>query len=399
MLKVGIFIDTYFPMIDGVINVVHNYAKRMNDGEFEVTVFCPVADKKFQDDFAYRVVRCKSMKIFFLDYTLPLPKLDCKFKKILKGSELDIVHIHSPFGIGKMGVRYAKKHNIPVIATMHSQFEQDFYRATHSKCITRAMLKSVMKVFNACDECYAVNARVAEIFKGYGAKRLPDVLLNSTDFTPVEDGKQADALVDKTYSLSPETPVFLFVGRLTALKNIYFIVDALARLKDAAFKMFFVGNGQDAGELRRRIDKNGLSDKIEMVGRITDREFLKALYHRAKLFLFPSLYDANSLVQIEAASQSTPTLFVEGAATSSTVTDGVNGYLAPNDPEKYAEKIAEILNDEEGYKRVSEGAFRDLYSTWDDAVLKLKTVYRSAADAYNRRDKKAEPDRMGGGTD
>ena len=44
MLRVGIFIDTYFPMIDGVINVVHNYAKRMNDGEFEAIVFCPIAD-------------------------------------------------------------------------------------------------------------------------------------------------------------------------------------------------------------------------------------------------------------------------------------------------------------------------------------------------------------------
>lgn len=381
MLRVGIFIDTYFPMIDGVINVVHNYAKRMNDGEFEVVVFCPVADKKYRDDFNYRVVRCKSAKIFFLDYTLPLPKLDGQFKRALRGVNLDIVHIHSPFGVGKMGVRYAKKHNIPVIATMHSQFEQDFYRATHSRLVTKLLLKSVMKVFNACDECYAVNGRVAEIFSGYGAKRLPRVLRNGTDFTPVADGEKATALANETFSLSADEPVFLFVGRLTALKNIYFIADALARLK-IGFKMFFVGDGQDAAELKRRIEKNGLSDRVFMIGRITDRELLKALYYRATLFLFPSLYDANSLVQIEAASQKTPALFLEGAATSSMVTDGVNGYVSPPTPEAYAEKITEILRNVEEYERVREGAFRDLYVTWDETVAETKQTYRTAIERF-----------------
>ena len=385
MLRVGIFIDTYFPMIDGVINVVHNYAQRMNDDEFEVTVFCPIADKKYKDDFDYEVVRCKSMKVFFLDYTMPVPKLDQNFKKILKGSQLDIVHIHSPFGIGKMGVRYAKKHNIPVIATLHTQFEQDFYRATHSKSITKSLLKTIMKVFNDCDECYAVNKRVAEIFYGYGAKRMPSVLFNSTDMTPVEDGEAADKLVNETYSLKADQPVFLFVGRITALKNIYLIVDALAQLKDTDFKMFFVGSGQDEAELKHRIEKNDLTDKIVMIGRITDRALLKSLYHRANLFLFPSLYDANSLVQIEAASQKTPTLFAEGAATSSTVTDGINGYTAPPEATQYAARIKEILSDQQKYQEVCEGAYRDLYSTWDEAVEKIKQIYRDKIQEHKNK--------------
>ncbi len=383
MIKVGLFIDTYFPMIDGVINVVHNYAQRINDGEFEVTVFCPVADKKYKDEFGYRVVRCKSAKISFLDYRLPMPKTDGKFKKTLKNSNLDIVHIHSPFSVGKMGVRYAKKYGIPVIATMHSQFKQDFYRATHSNALTGIMLKTVMKVFNNCDECYAVNGRVAEIFLEYGAKRMPKVMYNATEMLPATNIGQACRLAEQTYGIAPDTPLLLFVGRLTALKNIYFIVDSLALLKDVDFKMFFVGSGQDEVELQKRIDKQGLGDKVKIIGRVSDREMLKSLYSRAKLFLFPSLYDANSLVQIEAASQKTPTLFAEGAATSSMVTDGVNGYIAPADPQKYADKIAQILSDEQAYLRVCDGAFNDLYCSWDDAVEKLKNMYKNTIEQYN----------------
>ena len=100
------FVDSFFPMVDGVTNVVDNYAKRLNDEEFEVVVFCPKnRDKKYVDNFTYRVERCKSVKIFFLDYDMPLPRFDRRYKKILKESNLDIVHIHSPFGVAKSGLR------------------------------------------------------------------------------------------------------------------------------------------------------------------------------------------------------------------------------------------------------------------------------------------------------
>ena len=115
MIKVGLFIDTYFPMVDGVINVVHNYAMRLAaDPEFDVTVFAPKHGKDYTDDFTYKVVRCKSAHPIIIDYSLPMPGTDSKFKKAIKESDLDIVHIHSPFMVGEMGVKYAKKRGIPV---------------------------------------------------------------------------------------------------------------------------------------------------------------------------------------------------------------------------------------------------------------------------------------------
>lgn len=178
---------------------------------------------------------------------------------------------------------------------------------------------------------------------------------------------------------------FLFVGRINALKNIYFLVEALSKLKDRNFKMLFVGEGQDLNELKKRIAKFNLQDNIILTGRIVDRELLKAIYCRAKLFLFPSLYDASSLVQIEAASQKTPAVFLEGAATSATVTADVNGFIAEATPEKYAQKIEEILGDNKLYEKVREGSFRDLYVTWDDAVNEMKERYKTFVNA-NRKE-------------
>ena len=76
-----------------------------------------------------------------------------------------------------------------------------------------------------------------------------------------------------------------------------------------------------------------------MTGRIIDRTLLKQIYYRADLFLFPSKFDASSLVQIEAASQMTPGLFLENSVTSDTVTNNVNGFTAPDDVSKYTDRI------------------------------------------------------------
>ena len=82
-LNIGIFIDTFFPMIDGVINVVDNYAKRLIKYA-NVTVFTVGSrDKKFVDNYPYKVVRCSKLQIPGLDYDLGLPALDSKYQKAI----------------------------------------------------------------------------------------------------------------------------------------------------------------------------------------------------------------------------------------------------------------------------------------------------------------------------
>ena len=389
-LNVGLFIDTFYPMVDGVIQVVDQYATRLN--KFcNVTVFTTAPRRGRVDDkvHPYKVVKCKVMAVPGQDYDLALVGSDKEYRKALKESNLDIVHIHSPFSIGKSGVKYAKKHHIPVIATMHSQYKQDFYKATKIKWLSNALTANIMKVFNKCDGCYAVNKRIAQIyFEDYKAKKLPGVLLNGTDFMPVEDKTKARKLVNEKYNLQDDVPLFLFVGRLTVLKNILFIVEALKKLKESGqtFKMMYVGTGIDEDKLKAKIQELQLENDIILTGKIMDRELLKAIYSRADLFLFPSYYDANSLVQIEAASQKTPTVFLEGSATSASVTNDVNGFIAPNDVQAFADKIKDVVNDEKLYQRVKESAYTDLYRTWDECV----------EDAYNLYVKFVEENRQKG---
>lgn len=378
-ITIGLFIDTFFPMIDGVTVVVDNYAKRLASYA-NVIAFAPgYKGKEFDDSkFLYKVVRCKSIKMPIIDYSLPAPKFDKEFMTELNNSKLDIVHIHSPFSIGKAGIEYAKKKNVPVIATMHSQYKKDFLRVVKFETLANFLTRIIIKRYNRCDECWAVNSKVAEIYyEEYKYKELPKVMGNATDMKPVKDLEASKELVNKKYNISPDEKVFLFVGRINKLKNIYLIANSLRILKEKynpKFKMLFVGSGQDEDTLKSIINKNNMEQDIIMCGKITNRELLASIYARADLFLFPSLYDASSIVQIEAASQKTPTLFVEGAATTATITENVNGFICKNNENDFAEKINEIINNKDLYENISQNAYRDIYANWDD---KVKIVFDS----------------------
>lgn len=382
-ITIGLFIDTFFPMIDGVTMVVDNYAKRLTKYA-NVIVFAPEYPKAQYDDskFLYKVVRCKSVKMPIIDYSLPMPKIDKKFMHELNNTKLDIVHIHSPFTIGKIGVEYAKKNNVPAIATMHSQYKKDFLRAVKFEPLANLLTKVIIRQYNKCDECWAVNSEIAKIYyEEYKYKKLPKVMGNATDMKLVENMEQAKKLINEKYNISPDEEVFLFVGRINNLKNVFLIANSLKILKEKynpKFKMLFVGSGQDEDELKSIIDKNNMNQDIIMCGKISDRELLANIYARADLFLFPSLYDASSIVQIEAASQKTPTLFVEGAATTATITENVNGFISQNNEEDFAEKINEIINNKALYDSVCENVYKDIYINWDSQVSKVFDSYMQA---------------------
>ena len=363
-------------MVDGVIKVVDNYARRLVK-YCEVVVFCPDAGHA-PKALPYEVDRCFSLPVPNMDYSLPVSALDPVFDAKLLESGIDLVHIHSPFTVGAAGLMFAKIHHLPAVATLHSQYRQDFEKNLKLKLSSDIAMDGIMTVFNGCDECWAVNGGIKDLYeKEYGLTAPCKVRLNATDHVPVSDPAAAAREVNEKYGIPADATVFLFVGRINFIKNIDFTVRSLARAKELGlknFRMLFAGKGQDEDKLAALVQELGLTQEVVMCG-LTDKPMLEKLYSRASLFLFPSLYDANSLVQIEAACQGTPTVFLQGARTAATVKPGVNGYVSEASEEAYARTILDILADKEGYERICAAARKDLYLNWDDVVRDVYADY------------------------
>ena len=377
-LRIGIFVDNYFPKIDGVVMVIDNYARLLSKYAVVYVIAPNYSQLKFSDlKYPYHIIRVNSINVPFIGYNLASPMIDLSIKKRLLKKKFDIIHVHSPFTLGKLGIKIAKELDIPVVATLHSQFKQDIMKYAHSDRLSLLLTKKLIGIYNDCNECYTVNKMMCAVFKEYGYQKEPIIIPNATDFKLIDNKVISNQEVNQKYGLNSHDNVLLFVGRINTLKNILFIVDVLKILKNKKqpFKMLFVGDGTDMSILKKKIKAYNLENDIILCGEIKDRELIKKIYARSKLFIFPSLYDTNSLVQLEAASQKVPTIFLKGSATSCNVTNNVNGFIAPNNKGIFAKRIIEILNDEKLYQTVSLGAYRDLYVTYQDVVNKLYLRY------------------------
>lgn len=378
-LKIGFFMDDYYPSMNGVIEVMDNYAKRLVKLGHDVTVVVPNIDRNYVDDFSYKVIRLPSVRVSPIGYNAAVVQLNHMIERKLIKEKFDIVHIHSPFIVGSLGVKIAKKLKVPVVGTMHTQFDKDINKIVKIKFLSGQVLNNIAKVYNKCDKNFAVNKKTAEVYMTYNVKKKPEVLITGTDMHFLLDETKARDEINQMFNLKNSDTVFLFVGRLTVVKNILFLLKSLKILKNdnKKFTMLFVGPFEDKKEIMECIKKLDLESNIIFAGKITDRIVLEKIYRRADLFLFPSLYDTNSLVQKEAASQKTPTVFIKGAVTAELVTDNINGFLSENNEASYAQKINEVLENKTLYKKVSEGAYKDLFISWDDLIYELEKEYYS----------------------
>ena len=387
-LKIGIFMDNFYPTIDGVVLVIDNLAKMLAK-ENDVTVVVPNTSSA-DEDFTrpYKIMRISSLPVPFTEYKVGMKVLkNTSDYRILKNENFDIIHIHSPFTIGKLGVKLAKDLNIPCIATMHTRFDFEIKKIVKNDLMVKPIIKQLIKVYNDCDKCIAINHAMVKVFKDYGYLYEPVIIYNGTDLLPLKDKEKNIKNVNKLFDLNDNDLVLLFVGRITSVKNIFFILDSLKLLKEDGikFKMLFVGTGPDEKKLANKIKEYDMEDYITMTGRITDRIILSSIYARSDLFLFPSLFDASSLVQIEAAVNETPGLFIEGSVTSDTVVNNVSGFTSKLDEVEYKNRIKEIISDKKLLNKVSHNAREMLGKHWDEIAKETYNLYIEEIDKFNNK--------------
>lgn len=376
-LKIGIFMDSYYPSIDGVVVVIDNLASMLAKYN-DVTVVVPYTES-YEEDYKkpYDIIRIKSIDVPFIEYNVGIPpiKYSKDYKRLLE-KEFDIIHIHSPFTMGKLGLKIAKELKVPCIATVHTRFDFEIERLTKSKKITNQVMKTIIKVFNKCDNCIVVNDEVIDDLRKYGYKKDATVIYNGTDLMPLKDKEKSIQMVNKIYDLEDTNTVLLFVGRINSVKNIFFILDTLKLLKEdnVSFKMLYVGTGPDEKKLKAKI-KEYRMDNVIMTGKIKNRMILSSIYARADLLLFPSLMDTSSLVRIEAAVNETPGLFIEDSMVGKTVENNINGYTSKFNVTEYKNRIKEILDNKKLLKKVSKKAQKTLGKNWQDVALETYNEY------------------------
>jgi len=75
----------------------------------------------------------------------------------------------------------AKKKKVPLVATFHSKYRDDFERSVHNKRIAKLMTNEVIRFFEKADEVWIPQAAVEETIREYGFKGKVVVVENGND--------------------------------------------------------------------------------------------------------------------------------------------------------------------------------------------------------------------------
>lgn len=379
-MKVCLLNDSFPPVIDGVANVVMNYARIMQtEGLAECMVGTPKYPDADYDNYPYKVIPYSSVDTTKIvkGYRAGNP-LD--FKELIQMSEFapDIIHTHCPVASAYVGRMLRAKCDVPLIFTYHTKFDEDIARAVKNKFIQKETAKVLISNVEACDEVWVVSQGAGENMRELGYQGDYRVVSNGVDFAKGRVDADKVLEVTKGYDLPEGVPVFLFVGRIIAYKGIPFILDAMARLSEAKmdYRMVFVGGGADLEGFKKQARELGIYEnddsshvgKCIFTGPIYDRDELRAWNTRADLFLFPSTYDTNGIVVREAAACGLASVLIEGSCAAEGITDNRNGFITKQDGESIASLLMRICPDMNHVHEVGQNAMDEIYISWEDSV-------------------------------
>ncbi len=385
---IGIFNDNFPPILDGVGLTAQNYAYWLHMKGYDVRVITPYAPGADEviEAAPYPINRYMSVPIPFRHpYRYGLPYVDAAFWHNWRKMRFELVHAHCPFTSGNLAYSAAKKQNIPLVATFHSKYRQDFEHNVPNKRVVDWMIKQIIGFFEKAYEVWIPQAAVEPTLREYGFKGHVEVVENGNDFsTPSPMVEVLRKEMREELGVTENETMLLFVGQHIWEKNIGFILDSLALIKDKPFQLFMVGTGYAVHDIKQKIKALGLSHCVTMLGNINDRERLKKIDAAADLFLFPSLYDNAPLVVREAAAMHTPSLMLQDSTAAEVIRSGENGFLTANSTKEYADRIVWLMEHPALLQQVGVKASETIARSWENVIEEVIQRYEDIKKNYNR---------------
>ena len=122
-MRIAIFTDSFLPGTGGTEQAVKRLATALSKTD-EVMVCAPDYHTNFDDSssFPFKVARAKSIKLTSNDFWAR-PFYSRKFKKTLEEFQPDVIHCNHWGMMSGYANHYAKKHNVPLVYTVHTKFK------------------------------------------------------------------------------------------------------------------------------------------------------------------------------------------------------------------------------------------------------------------------------------
>ena len=175
--------------------------------------------------------------------------------------------------------------------------------------------------------------------------------------------------------------LLLAVGRLAARKGYGLLLRAFAKVhaSDPGARLVIVGRGHLRSRLQKQARALGLDDAVTIESGMPFEE-LAALFRSADLVVYPSYYEGQGLIPLEAMASGTPVVTVDHGPLPEMVDESVGRLFVMGDSDSMADAIMAELADPEGLRVKGEaGRHRVLESfTFEHDAGRFEAIYERA---------------------
>lgn len=328
-MNIVMMTNTYFPIVGGLEKSVQTSVEEYRKRGHRVLVVCPEDyDAPNDEKGVYRVPAIQNFNNTDFSVELPVPN---DLRKVLKDFQPDIVHTHHPFLIGDTALRIASEHNIPIVFTHHTLYEENIHYVPGNSKIMKKFVIELSKGFaNLCDHVIVPSKSVETMLKQRGVTRPIDVVPTGIylDHFRKGDGR----VFRKFFEIPQDAFVTGIISRIAAEKNVGFLTEAMTAYLKKNKKAYFVvvGQGPSLEKLQDEFRAQKLDDRLVCTGLLKGTQLISA-YKALDVFCFASHSETQGLVLAEAMATGAPVVGVDAPGVREVIKHKKNGYMVQKD--------------------------------------------------------------------
>lgn len=370
-LRIALFSGNYNMVTDGANRALNRLVDYLLRQGASVRIYSPTIDAPA---FAPKgdLVSLPSVAIpGRAEYRVALG-LGARVRRDLEAFGPNMVHISSPDPASHRAVSWARKRDIPALASVHTRFET-YPRYYGLGFIEPAIVAMLKRIYRRCDALLAPAESFVHTLRDQGMNDDVDVWSRGVDRSIFYPGarnlewRRSLGIGDNEFAIG-------FLGRLVMEKGLDVFAEVMAELarRDTGHRVLVIGIGPAQGWLAERVPE-------AVFAGFQSGEDLGRAVASMDVLLNPSITEAFGNVTLEAMACGVPVVAARATGNDGLVVDGETGYLlSPRDIQAYANALAGYMRDPALQARHgTEGERRSLDYDWD-------RINQVVADTYLR---------------
>lgn len=323
---------------------------------------------------------------FFPQYPFAVPPFFGALRHF-RAHKFDIIHTHTPYTIGFVGLRWAESHDIPIVSTYHTLYERyAHYVPYFPKVYVRyKTAKHTNYYYNRVAHVITPSEAAFTSLRRQSVKT--PITIIPTGNPPVKEVSRE--IARKMMGAREGEKALLYVGRMAREKNITLLLDSVADVmrNRSEVRLWMVGDGPDRTVAQKHARTIGIGDRVKCVGAVP-REQVDMYYAGADLFVFASTTETQGLVIGEAMTHGLPAIAARGGGASDSISDGVTGIIVGSSVAQISDAVEHLLDNPETLAELSKNCRnQSLNWTHAESCRRVVEVYELALERNTEKER------------